>query len=284
MLLLLAPAALVLVLFQVFPIIIGADASFREWALYDPSKEWVGLKNYKGVLSDPVFWKLVLPNTFGLMLVSVLSSTVLGIVIALSLRKTSFVSSFVQSLVMFPLLIAPVVIATMMRWIFNDQFGLVTIVMEGLGFDSVSWFSNRWTAFSVIAMTDIWIWTPWFTLLFVAALRSMSREPYEAASIDGASQWRVFRYITLPLLRPVLLVCIVIRFIDAFRTFETVWVLTGGGPARQTEVISVYAYMEAFHSLDFAKGSAAAFIGAIIIVVLGIGLYRILDQILEVSK
>ena len=120
--------------------------------------------------------------------------------------------------------------------------------------------------------------------MLLAGLQSLPSEPFEAAKIDGASVWRTFRFITLPMLRPVMVVCIVIRAIDAFRTFDTVWTISGGGPARSTEVFSIYAYVESFQFLNLGRGSAAAVIGAVIIVVFAMGLYRILDRWVEVSK
>jgi multiple sugar transport system permease protein len=176
-------------------------------------------------------------------------------------------------------MVAPVIAAIMMRWIFNDEFGIVNVVLEALGGRGQPWLVQRWSAFFAIVLTDVWLWTPWFTLLLLAGLQSLPKEPFEAAAIDGTSTWRVFRYLTLPMLRPVIIVCIVIRSIDAFRTFDTVWALTGGGPARQTELLSVYAYENAFVFLDFAKGSAAAIIGALIILVVGLVLYRVLDRV-----
>src|SRR5438876_38379 len=119
------------------------------------------------------------------------------------------------------------------------------------------WLTQRWTAFGVILLTDVWLWTPWFALILLAGLQSLPPEPFEAARIDAASAWRTFRYITLPMLRPVMVVCIVIRAIDAFRTFDIVWTISGGGPARATEVFSIYAYVEAFQFLNLARGSAA---------------------------
>ncbi len=157
------------------------------------------------------------------------------------------------------------------------------LVLEALGGEGQPWLVQRWSAFSVIVLTDVWLWTPWFALLLLAGLQSLPKEPFEAAAIDGTTAWRVFRYLTLPMLRPVIIVCIVIRSIDAFRTFDTVWALTGGGPARQTELLSVYAYEIAFVFLDFAKGSAAAIIGALIILVGGLALYRILDHVRKMS-
>ena len=173
-----------------------------------------------------------------------------------------------------PLMVAPVIAAIMMRWMFNDQFGIVNAVLEGLGLEGQPWLVERWTAFGVILLTDIWLWTPWFTLLLLAGLQSLPKEPFEAAAIDGTSTWRVFTHLTLPMLQPVIVVCVVIRAIDAFRTFDIVWTLTGGGPGRSTELFSLYAYVLAFLNLDLGRGSAAAIVGGLIILVVGIGLYR----------
>jgi multiple sugar transport system permease protein len=284
MLLLIAPAVLIMIAFQVVPIIMGANASFRDWSLYDPKKLWVGFRHYAYVLSDPTFISLVLPNTFLLMICSVGLSLVFGLALALMLNKRFPGRGVVQTIILLPLMVAPVIAAIMMRWMFNDQFGIVTVMVEALGFSPPPWLAQRWTAFAVIVGTDVWLWTPWFAIILLAGLKSLPREPFEAAAIDGASAWRVFRYLTLPMLRPVIVVCVVIRMIDAFRTFDVVWTLTGGGPARGTEVFSVYTYMETFQYLNFGRGTAAAMIGTVIILVIGMLLYRMLNRIVEVSR
>jgi multiple sugar transport system permease protein len=284
MLLLIAPAALLMLLFQVVPIFIGANASFRDWTLYDPKKTWVGLAHYASVLTDPFFLTLVLPNTFLFMAASVGVSLGLGLALALLLNRPFPGQKVVQTVLLMPLMVAPVIAAIMLRWMFNDQFGIVNVVFEALGFEGQPWLTRRWSAFGVILVTDVWLWTPWFALLLLAGLKSLSVEPFEAAAIDGAGAWRVLRYVTVPMLRPVMVVCAVIRAIDAFRTFDIVWTLTGGGPARATELFSLYAYVHAFLNLDFGKGSAAAMIGAAIILVVGLALYRVLDRLVQVSK
>jgi len=279
MLFLIAPAALLLLLFQVVPIVIGANASFRDWALYNPKKTWVGLKHYEAVLTDPAFLEVVLPNTFLFMILSVLGALVLGLALALLLNRPFRGQKLVQTVLLVPLMVAPVIAAIMMRWMFNDQFGIVNAVLEGLGLEGQPWLVQRWTAFGVILLTDIWLWTPWFTLLLLAGLQSLPREPFEAAEIDGTSTWRVFTHLTLPMLQPVIVVCVVIRAIDAFRTFDIVWTLTGGGPGRSTELFSLYAYVLAFLNLDLGRGSAAAIVGGLIILVVGVGLYRLVDRV-----
>ena len=273
-----------LVLFQIVPILTGGNASFRDWTLYDPKRTWVGLANYAHVLRDREFLAIVLPNTFGFMVASVICSLVLGLIIALMLNRRFAGRWLVQSVVLLPLMVAPVIAAIMIRWMFNDQFGVVNAVLEALGIAPLSWLTQRWTAFLVILLTDVWLWTPWFALILLAGLQSLPPEPFEAAQIDAASAWRTFRHITLPMLRPVIVVCVVIRAIDAFRTFDIVWTISGGGPARATEVFSIYAYVESFQFLNLGRGSAAAVIGAIIIVIFALALYRVLNRFVEVSR
>ena len=279
MLLLIAPAAAILLLFQVVPILIGANASFRDWALYDPKKTWVGLAHYVSVVTDRAFLTIVLPNTFMFMTVSVGASLLLGLSLALLLNRPFRGQKLVQTVLLMPLMVAPVIAAIMLRWMFNDQFGIVNVTLEALGLPTPPWLAWRSTAFAVILIADIWLWTPWFALLLLAGLQSLPKEPFEAAAIDGAGRWSVLRFVTLPLLSSVLVVCAVIRAIDAFRTFDIVWTLTGGGPGRSTELFSLYAYVFAFLNLDFGRGSAAAIIGGLIILVLGIGMYRLVDRI-----
>ena len=278
MLMLIAPAVTLLILFQAVPIFIGGSASFRDWMLNNPKKTWVGFAQYVSVLTDTEFLQIVLPNTFVFMFASVLISLVCGLVLALALNRPFRGQKLVQTILLLPLMVAPVIAAIMMRWMFNDQFGIVNVVFEALGGEAQPWLVERWSAFTIIILTDCWLWTPWFALLLLAGLQSLPKSPFEAAAIDGTTPWRVFCHLTLPMLRPVIIVCIVIRSIDAFRTFDIVWALTGGGPARQTELFSLYAYEQAFVFLDFGKGSAAAIIGGLIILVVGLLLYRVLDH------
>jgi multiple sugar transport system permease protein len=284
MLMLIAPAVTLLILFQAVPIFIGGSASFQDWMLYNPKKTWLGLSHYISVLTDPAFLKIVLPNTFLFMFSSVAISLAFGLALAIVLNRPFRGRKVVQTVLLLPLMVAPVIAAIMVRWMFNDQFGIVNVLFEALGGTPQPWLIQRWSAFAIIVLTDCWLWIPWFTLLLLAGLQSLPKEPFEAAAIDGTNRWRVFRYLTVPMLRPVIVVCIVIRAIDAFRTFDIVWALTGGGPARQTELFSVYAYEQAFVFLDFARGSAAAIIGALIILVVGLALYRVLEHVKKVSQ
>ena len=284
MLLLVAPAALVLVCFEIIPILIGMNASFRDWSLVHPQKTWIGPKQYIAVFTDPIFLQIVLPNTFILMIVSVSMSLILGLALASLLNRPFFARPILRTIILLPLTIAPVITATMMRWSFNDQFGVIPTFLALLGLPDIPWLSDRWPSFALITMTDIWIWTRGFTIILLAALQSLPPEPFEAAKIDAATHWCTFTHVTLPMLRPVIVVCVLIRSIDAFRTFDQVWILTGGGPARTTEVFSVYTYVQAFVNLDFGRGAAAAGVGAVIMLLVGIGLYKLVNRTMEVSR
>ncbi|OGB93799.1 MAG: ABC transporter permease [candidate division NC10 bacterium RBG_16_65_8] len=284
MLALILPSVLILVAFQVIPILIGANASFRHYPLFHPQKTWVGLTNYIRVLTDPLFYGSVLPNTFIFMGCSVTGGLMAGLGLAVMLNRTFAGARIVRTIILLPLMIAPVVAAIMVTWMFNDQFGIVNVVWQALGFEPVVWFLYRSTSMAIVIMTDVWLWTPWFTIILLAGLRSLPSAPREAAMIDGAGPWMIFWKVTLPLLRPVLMVCIVIRSIDAFRVFDIVWVITKGEPFRSTEVFSIYAYKQAFVYLNFDQGSAAAIIGAIIIMIVGGVLYWGLGRLLEVSR
>jgi multiple sugar transport system permease protein len=284
MLQLVAPAALVMLAFQIVPILMGANASFRDWTLYDPARTWVGWSQYVAVITDPYFYGLVLPNTLLFMIIAVSCELVAGLTLASLLNRTFPGRYLARTVLLLPLMVAPVIAAMMLRWMFNDQFGIVNVVLEVLGFEGVPWLAQRTTAFAAVLLADFWLWTPWFMILLLAGMQSLPAAPFEAAAIDGASRWRVFRYITLPMLRPVMSVCVIIRAIDAFRVFDQVWVISGGGPARSTETVSVYAYVEAFNNLDFGKGSAAAIVAGIIILIVGLFLYGIVNRFLRVSS
>src|SRR5438034_236273 len=234
-LLLIAPAALLLLLFQVVPIVIGANASFRDWALYNPKRTWIGFDHYVAVITDPAFLYVVLPNTFVFMVLSVAGALVAGLALALLLNRPFRGQKLVQTILLVPLMVAPVIAAIMIRWIFNDQFGIVNVVIEAVGLEGQPWLVQRWSAFGIILLTDIWLWTPWFTLLLLAGLQSLPKEPFEAAAIARTTSWHEFRLLTPPMLRPVSVVRVVVRAVDAFRPSDPVWMLTGGGPGRSAE-------------------------------------------------
>lgn len=278
---LIAPAVLVLLAFEIIPILMGVDVSLRKYGLTELERPFVGLRNYRKVLFDTQFYRVVLPNTFLFMFCSVAGGTLSGLCMALLLNRSFRGQSIVRTVIVFPMMVAPVVASIMVAWMFNDQFGIVNVIVTALGFEPVAWLVNPWLSIGIVILTDIWLWTPFYVLIILAALQNLPQAPHEAARVDGASEWMVFRMVTLPLLRPVLLVTIVIRSIDAFRVFDVVWTITKGEPGRLTEVFSIYSYKESFIFLDFGVGAAASLIGAVIIMAVGATLYYGLYRLSE---
>jgi multiple sugar transport system permease protein len=257
---LIAPAALLMLLFQVVPIVIGANASFRDWALYNPKKVWVGLAHYHSVITDPAFLYVVLPNTFIFMIVSVLGALVTGLALALLLNRPFPGQKIVQTILLVPLMVAPVIAAIMIRWIFNDQFGIVNVVLEAIGLEGQPWLVQRWSAFAIIVLTDIWLWTPWFTLLLLAGLQSLPKEPFEAARVDGASPWVAFRTLTLPMLLPFLIIVGTFRGIDSLKIFDLIYATTQGGPVDVTNTLAITTYFQAIRWTNFGTAMSYAIV------------------------
>lgn len=223
------PALLVLLLFEVYPVSLSFWTSLHKVTLYDIEKPFVGIKNYIHLLTGGHFFNTVIPNTFIFTFICLTLQTILGVSIAMLLNRKFRGESFVITLILFPMMVAPSISAVLFAWLFNSQFGIIDIVLEAIGLPPIQWLAGRWTAMFVIVISDVWLWTPWFTLLVLAALKVQPLSPLEAAKIDGANTWQVFRYITLPYLSPVLTICMLIRTFDLFRQFDQTWVITVRG-------------------------------------------------------
>jgi multiple sugar transport system permease protein len=265
--------ALVMVLFQVVPILHGIVISFSSFTIWNPQGGFAGLGNYLRVLGNPLFYRSALPNTFLFLGLAVAVELVLGLAIALLINRRFPGQALVRNLLVLPLLVAPVVAGLMFYWMFNAEFGLVNQLLAALGVPGVLWFNRPWTAFAVIVLADVWTWTPWFVLIIYAGLQSLPAEPFEAARIDGAGAWSTFRRITLPLLYPVLSVVVLIRAFDAFRVFDIVWTMTGGGPGNATETFGTFVYRIGYLTVNWSEGAAAAMVGALLIVAVGVLVY-----------
>ena len=161
-------------------------------------------------------------------------------------------------------MVAPVVGALAWRWMFADAYGVIDSIFARVGGDGPLWFSNIWLARATIVITNLWLALPFDILMLVAGLASLPREPLEAARVDGASFLQTLRLVILPLLKPVIAIILVIRFADAFRIFDVVYVLTGSGPANATDVLSTFIYRLMFSAFDFAGGAAASILLVIV--------------------
>ncbi|MHB8843783.1 MAG: carbohydrate ABC transporter permease [Nitrospirota bacterium] len=249
------PAVIALSLVTVYPVLSALYLSMhRKIPIFDIS-EFAGLGNYRFLLSDDRFWN-AFGNTAYFTVLSVLLELLLGLGIALLLNRNIRFKGVVTALVLVPWAVPTVVSARMWEWMYNTDFGILNHLL-GM---KINWLGSPFWAMNAAVMMDVWKTTPFVVILLLAGLKMIPRELYLAARIDGAASWAVFRRITLPLLRPVILVVLTFRTMDAFRVFDAVYVLTGGGPANTTETLSIYAYKVLFQTLQFGYGSTLAIV------------------------
>lgn len=269
--LLLAPAVLTVLAIFVYPLIEGIRSSTQIYR-FGNAIESVGLENYKDVLGDAEF-RSALWITLKFVFLAVALETVIGLGLALfCARELPFIRAL-RSFLIIPMVIAPVAIGIVFRTLYASDVGLFTTVSEGLGGGAVHILSAENTAFLGLVALDVWEWTPLIFIICLAGIQSLPVEPFEAARVDGASRWRTFWDHTLPMLRPVLTVAIVLRTIEAFATFDQPFVLTGGGPGTSTKLISLHAYETAFKFQDV--GFAAAMLIMVGLVVLAVSVLAV---------
>jgi len=254
----LAPAMAMLAAVTLFPLAYAVALSLERRSLLDGPPHFAGLDNYARLLADGRFWN-ALGNTAYFTLVSVSLELIVGLAIALALQRPFRGRSVLYGVILVPWAVPTAVSARMWEWMYNTEIG----ILNAIAGTAINWLGSPHWAIHAAILMDVWKSTPFVALLLIAGLQGIPGDLYRAAAVDGANRWRTFACITLPLLAPVLLVALVFRTIDAFRVFDAVYVLTGGGPADSTETLSIYAYKTLFQSLEFGYGSAlsvAAFV------------------------
>ncbi len=252
--LLVAPVLLLLILVIGVPSIYVLWLSLQKTA-FGQEPQFVGLANYYSVLSDRYFWRAFL-NTFVVVNIVVYVEITAAIGMASLFASGAPFRRMMISLVIAPYAASEVVAVVIWKYMFEPDIGLVSALMTFLGLPELTWTTDRWAALGLVALLSIWMNLPFSFLILYSARLGLPKELYEAATIDGATPWDHFRRITLPLLMPAILVALLFRYVFAFRLFAEVWLLTGGGPARQTEVLAIYLYRHAFSYQEFGVASA----------------------------
>ena len=225
------------------------ESSFGQAATF------VGFANYAKVLADPYFWKALL-NTVIVVAIVVHLELLIGLGMALFFASGVPMRALLLAIVLAPYAVSEVSAVVMWRYLFEPEGGMMSRLLMSLGLPPIEWAVNPSHGLAMVSLLSIWLHLPFSFIILYAARLSIPTDLYEAAAIDGASAWTSFRRVTLPLLMPALLIAALFRYIFAFRLFSEVWLMTGGGPARSTEVMAVYLYLEAFRYNAF--GSAAA--------------------------
>jgi multiple sugar transport system permease protein len=261
--LLISPSLLALLLVGMYPFIYMIVLSLRklDFRRQGTAGEFVGLANYWELFQEPVFWSS-LGTTALIVLSSVPLELVLGFGIALLFLRPFPLKRLAVTVTVIPTVLAPIAIAVMWKILLASPWGFLTYnLFYKLGlFTETSIFGQAGWALAAIIGIDVWEWTPFMFLVFLAGLSGLPARPYEAAAVDGATGWQVFRHITLPLISPFILVMTFIRLIDAFKIFDTIYILTKGGPGVSTESISLFAYRYNFEYWKIGQTSALAIV------------------------
>ncbi|MED4224777.1 sugar ABC transporter permease [Neobacillus cucumis] len=278
----LLPSLLILCVVGIYPLIQTLYLSFFDVSLTKQGSHFIGLANYKDLLSD-IWFKVAYKNTWMFTVISVMAETALGLIIALVLNKKFKGRGWVRACVLIPWAIPTVVSARMWEWIFNAEYGILNylLVKTGIIESNVNWLGETSTAMFAAIFSDVWKTTPFMALIILAGLQGISSSLYEAADIDGANKWRQFSYITFPLLVPSIMIAVLLRALDAFRVFDLIFVLTGGGPANSTEVLSSYAYKTTFSAGEVSSGAAMSSLMAVSVFVLAIVLLFFMNKATE---
>ena len=268
----LAPSLIGVILFLVIPIIFVIGLSLVQWNMLTPMK-WVGLANYVNIFEFDGFGHSLIVTLYYVIL-NIPIQTAFALGMAMLLRRNHAGSGVIRIIAVLPFLSTPVAMGVVWNWIFNPTTGLVNQFLGHLGITGPAWLSNEATAMPVIAFANIWQYAGYNMLFFLAGLGAIPVALYEAASLDGATKWAQFRQVTLPLLRPTLLFVLVTGVIGSFQVFDTVYVMTAGGPGNATEVASLNIYNTAFAGFRIGEASAMSVVLFLIILAITIAQFR----------
>jgi multiple sugar transport system permease protein len=263
---LVAPVTLLILCVALFPLLYSILVSFQNLDARTAVGQFVGLKNYADVLRDGRFWS-AMGHTVWLMVVSVMIELCLGFVLAQALVDHLPGKRLIVPILILPVVLAPIIVGYTWRMLWDTLYGPINQALGWLVGRPVEivWLNNPLTVYPAIFITEIWQWTPFMFLVLLAGLTSINPEFREAAQIDGASGWHVLRYVTLPLVWPVMAVAILFRALDAFKMFDTVFALTNGGPGTMTETVSLYVYTIGFR--NFRTSYTAALVLVLLVIV-----------------
>jgi multiple sugar transport system permease protein len=256
----LTPTAFLILALSIFPLIFSLVLSFMSWDLsrIEGGVRFIGLKNFATLLSDERFWNTARVTVF-FVLGSVALQYVLGLSLAMLLNQEIYFRRFFRVAFLVPMMLTPAAVGYVGRMLFNESQGPINDIIQRLGGPTIPWLSNSKMALPSLILVDTWEWVPFMTVVLLAGLQSLPPEVFECARVDGANEWDIFRHITLPMLAPVSITAILIRALEAFKLFDIVMVMTGGGPGTATETVTMYAYIVGMQNGNLGYASAIAY-------------------------
>jgi multiple sugar transport system permease protein len=273
---LLLPAIILLIFVVGFPMLYSLYLSFTSYTLLSPkAAKFVGFQNYVTLFRDTVFLRALL-RTVLYMLIAVNAEFILGLLIANVMARIVRGQGILRTILMMPMMFAPILVGFQFKWIFNDQVGLINNILFEIFRRPViiPWLIQKPLGFITILVAEIWMSTPFMVIIFLAGILSIPPEILEAAEVDGASEWQKFIHVTIPSLTPFIYIAMAVRSLDLARAYDLVRIMTGGGPAHRTELIWTYVFRLAFTSQKFALGSAMSYITVVIAVLFTFFLFK----------
>ncbi len=266
------PAVAVLGLLSVYPLVFAVEVSLRTPAGYS-------LANFARLVADRLFL-ISLGQTLVYTAGALAVEFTLGFALALLVNREFRGQRILRSVLLIPMLLPPVVVAVIWRLILNPEFGVLNGALRSWGIDTsrLTWAAAENTAMLSVILVDVWQWTPFLFLLLLAGLQGLPVEPFEAARVDGASRWQVFRRLTVPMLRPVIAIAVLLRLMDLLRVFDQIFILTQGGPGFATETVTLYIYRTAFRFYNFGYAAAMSFVLLAAITVISRAFLRLLKE------
>ena len=272
-----APLLSVMAVAVGFPLLYSLWLGFTSYQLVSGGvADFVGLDNYIRILSDGDYWTS-LSATATYVFLSVTFELIIGLTLALALQSQKWFKNFTRSFLLAPMFITPIAVGLMFRFFLNDQLGAIPYYLDQVGLSYDFFGSGR--ALVSLAFIDVWQWTPFMVLLLLAGLESIPKQPIEAARVDGANRFYIFRRVTLPMLSPILIVAVLLRGLDALKVFEYVYATTRGGPGIETKTIQYLTYQTGISYYRLAEASAMAFILLVIVLGIIILLFRRLERV-----
>lgn len=259
-----APSWLLLAVLFAFPLGVGLYLSFHDTNLSNlASGSWVGLENYRLEILGPDFLAAA-RVTLVIMVIGMAVQIPIALLLAVLLRWNLRGTRLFRSALLIPMLLTPVAVGLMWRFMLNTDLGVINWILGEFHLPTVNWLGDRYAALAAVIIVDSWQAIPFMMLLLLAGLAGLSTEPEDAAAVDGASGWQTLRYITLPMLKPVLLVVVMLRVIDGLKLFDSIFIVTGGGPGTATQTLSLLDYRVGFTFLATSRGAAIGMVLALL--------------------
>ena len=261
------PAIFISILF-IIPFLWGIYLTFTNFKLGSQSMDFNWFRNYWSILTSEDFWGAAI-RTLQYALLAVSIEFMLAVILSMLMNTETFMAKVMRRLISFPLMIAPILATLALKLMLNNRFGVVNYLLSFFGQQDFAWGASPATSMFTVILVDIWIFTPFMALIILAGLRSLPKDPLEAAEVDGASSRDIFFKIMAPMILPTVLVAVIFRFIDCVKVFDVIWGMTAGGPGSSTLTLSIQGYVLSFSAMDIAKGNTVLGLIWIINLVLG---------------